>query len=66
MTVSGLSQINMARGGFDLKAVFLLCIAAIGAMSLPNLLDPMIRYDDYPALFAEGDLFWEKTLNEGR
>jgi len=25
----------------------------------------MIRYDDYPALFAEGDLFWEKTLNEG-
>lgn len=35
-------------------------------MSLPNILDPMIRYDDYPALFAEGDLFWEKTLNEGR
>lgn len=52
--------------GFGAGAVFWLCLAAIFGMSLPNLIDPMIRYDDYPALFAEGDLFWEKTLNEGR
>ena len=52
--------------GFGAGAVFWLCLAAIFGMSLPNLVDPMIRYDDYPALFAEGDLFWEKTLNEGR
>lgn len=26
----------------------------------------MIRWDDYPAYFAEPSLFWEKTLHEGR
>jgi hypothetical protein len=52
--------------GFGAGAVLWLCLGAIFAISLPNLIDPMIRYDDYPALFADGDLFWEKTLNEGR
>lgn len=52
--------------GFGAGAVLWLCLGAIVAISLPNLIDPMIRYDDYPALFADGDLFWEKTLNEGR
>lgn len=35
-------------------------------MALPNLLDPMIRYDDFPALFADPSGFWSKTLHEGR
>jgi hypothetical protein len=52
--------------GFGAGTVLWLCLAAIFAISLPNLIDPMIRYDDYPALFADGGLFWEKTLNEGR
>lgn len=47
-------------------ALFWLSIVAILAMSLPNLFDPMVRYDDYPALFAEPDGFWPKTLHEGR
>ena len=41
-------------------------ILAIFAISLPNLLDPFIRHDDYPALFAEPGWFWNKTLHEGR
>ncbi|MDX5403638.1 MAG: hypothetical protein LPK02_15840 [Rhodobacterales bacterium] len=41
-------------------------LAAVVAMSLPNMADPMIRHDDFPALLADGDLFWNKTLHEGR
>ncbi len=43
-------------------------MAALAAliMSLPNLADPMIRYDDYPAFFADAAAFWPKTLHEGR
>lgn len=41
-------------------------VAAVIAMSLPNLADPMIRHDDFPALLGDGDLFWNKTLHEGR
>ncbi|MBS1302063.1 hypothetical protein [Loktanella sp. SALINAS62] len=33
---------------------------------LPNLWDPMIRHDDYPALFGDAHIFWPKTLHEGR
>ena len=36
------------------------------AISLPNLADPMIRWDDYPAYFADPSGFWAKTLHEGR
>lgn len=35
-------------------------------IALPNLADPMIRHDDYPAFFADADMFWAKTLHEGR
>ena len=35
-------------------------------MSLPNVLDPMIRHDDFPAFFADPEPFWNKTLHEGR
>ena len=66
MTFAGSIEGKGWANGFGHGAVFWLCLVAIFGMSLPNLIDPMIRYDDYPALFAEGDLFWEKTLNEGR
>ena len=41
-------------------------VAAVLVMSLPNLADPFIRFDDYPALLAQPELFWGKTLHEGR
>ncbi|MBB95912.1 MAG: hypothetical protein CML68_15125 [Rhodobacteraceae bacterium] len=49
-----------------LKALFLLSLGAILIVSLGNLFDPIVRYDDYPALFAEPEGFWGKTLSEGR
>lgn len=36
------------------------------AVSVGNLADPIIRYDDYPALLAQPEGFWIKTLTEGR
>lgn len=44
--------------GVALLVAFVIC--------LPNLMDPMIRHDDYPALLGHADLFWHKTLHEGR
>lgn len=41
-------------------------LLAVCIMSLPNLLDPIVRHDDYPALFGEAHWFWGKTLHEGR
>ncbi|MEM7319364.1 MAG: hypothetical protein AAF408_10140, partial [Pseudomonadota bacterium] len=34
--------------------------------SFPQLADPFIRHDDYPALLAAPGGFYEKTLHEGR
>lgn len=46
--------------------VVAITVAAVLVMSLPNLADPFIRFDDYPALLAQPELFWGKTLHEGR
>lgn len=46
--------------------VIVITLVAACAISLPNLIDPFIRHDDYPALFAEAHWFWDKTLHEGR
>ena len=43
-----------------------LSLVAVLFVSLPNIADPMIRYDDYPALLADPAGFWAKTLHEGR
>lgn len=45
-----------------------LAVAVVGVVliSLPNLRDPMMRYDDFPALLADPSGFWAKTLHEGR
>lgn len=45
---------------------FLITLLASFIMSAPNLADPLIRWDDYPALFGDAELFWNKTLDEGR
>ena len=46
--------------------IFGLTLLAVLAVSIGNLVDPIVRYDDYPALFAEPEGFWWKTLAEGR
>lgn len=51
---------------FGLWPIILVALIGVLIISLPNLLDPMMRHDDYPALFAEPDWFWNKTLHEGR
>ncbi|WP_027257513.1 hypothetical protein [Leisingera aquimarina] len=43
-------------------AVFALMLLA----ALSQLHDPMIRHDDYPALLADPELFYSKSLTEGR
>lgn len=48
-----------------LKA-FWVSLLAIFVVSAPNLIDPFIRHDDYPALFGDAQMFWGKTLTEGR
>jgi len=32
----------------------------------PQMLDPMLRHDDFPALFAQAGIYYNKTLHEGR
>lgn len=46
--------------------VLVAAFLGVFAFSLPNLLDPIIRHDDYPAFFGDAEAFWEKTLHEGR
>lgn len=58
------SEQAVNRSGF--AQTFLVALIAVFAMSLPNLADPIIRWDDYPALFGDAAMFWNKTLHEGR
>lgn len=53
-------------GPFRIAPVLWLSLGFIFLVSRPNLIDPMIRHDDFPALLGYGDLFWHKTLHEGR
>ncbi len=55
-----------ARTDTGFASVLLLAVLVAFAFALPNLADPMIRYDDYPALLAQPEGFWAKTLHEGR
>ena len=50
----------------QLGPTLIITLIAIYAVSAMNLLDPMIRHDDYPAFFGDGAAFWNKTLHEGR
>ncbi|SLN72522.1 hypothetical protein ROJ8625_03845 [Roseivivax jejudonensis] len=59
-------HVAVATLGDRLVPVFAATLLGVFAMSLPNLADPMIRHDDYPAFFGDADAFWNKTLHEGR
>ncbi len=67
MTMGGT---DMAQTGaperFSIGPVLWISLAFIFVISLPNLIDPMIRHDDFPALLGYGDAFYHKTLHEGR
>ena len=56
--------LKIKSSGFPITFLVTLVVTLI--MSGTNLLDPMIRWDDYPALFGQEELFWSKTLHEGR
>ncbi len=47
-------------------ATFGLVVLVLALASLPNLLDPMVRHDDFPALLADPAGYYVKTLHEGR
>ena len=61
---------NMGASGktysLQLGPTLVVVLVAVAVMSALNLTDPMIRHDDYPALFADAPAFWNKTLHEGR
>ncbi|WP_371225200.1 hypothetical protein [Roseovarius sp. 2305UL8-3] len=44
----------------------IIALLATLVVSAPNVLDPMIRYDDYPAYFADPTEYFSKTKEEGR
>jgi len=44
----------------------MLTLVAVLVISAPNLIDPMIRFDDFPALFGDAESYWHKTKDEGR
>lgn len=46
--------------------IILMTLLAVFVISAPNLIDPMIRFDDYPAFFADPTGYWVKTKDEGR
>lgn len=46
--------------------IILVTLLAVFVISAPNLIDPMIRFDDYPAFFADPTGYWVKTKDEGR
>ncbi len=68
MTAAMTTNIGAAQDSKTLQLfpTFLVALIAVTIMSAMNLADPMIRHDDYPALFADAPLFWNKTLHEGR
>ena len=68
MTAAMSTNIGTAQSSRSLQLwpTFLVALIAVMIMSAMNLTDPMIRHDDYPALFADAPMFWNKTLHEGR
>lgn len=55
-----------ARRDISLWPTLLATLVGLLVISAPNLIDPMLRFDDYPALFADPSGFWHKTKDEGR
>ncbi|MEM9499461.1 MAG: hypothetical protein AAGA28_16160 [Pseudomonadota bacterium] len=57
---------TQARRQTSFLIVFGIAVLAALLCASPNLADPMMRFDDFPAYFPEPKYFWLKTLNEGR
>lgn len=68
MTAAMATNIGSGRKTHALKLGPTLTVVLVAAlvMSAQNLLDPMMRHDDYPAFFGDAPAFWNKTLHEGR
>lgn len=50
----------------QLLLVILATYVVMMAVSLPQLIDPLVRHDDFPALLADPSGYYVKTLHEGR
>ncbi|MFW8633658.1 hypothetical protein [Cribrihabitans pelagius] len=50
----------------QLPALVLAVLAGLLLTALFQVFDPLVRHDDYPALWADPALFYSKTLTEGR
>ncbi|TNJ44385.1 hypothetical protein [Phaeobacter sp. B1627] len=50
----------------DLLRLILLCFAGILLASAPQIMDPLLRHDDFQALFNDARGYYPKTLSEGR
>ncbi|WP_435659763.1 hypothetical protein [Leisingera caerulea] len=62
-----LPQATRAAGNLPaFLAASAVAIPVLLAVSAGNIADPIVRYDDYPALLAQPEGFWQKTLTEGR
>lgn len=56
-------KIDMARTLFIVTAI---TYAVLLFINWPQISDPFIRHDDYPAYFGQEWAYYEKTLSEGR
>ncbi|MFW8594217.1 hypothetical protein [Cribrihabitans neustonicus] len=66
-----LAQTDAAAGAAQhrsgqLPALVVAVLAGLLLTALFQLPDPLVRHDDYPALWADPALFYSKTLTEGR
>lgn len=67
--MTAVSDVQAGPDIWDRRPVLVVCIityAALMLASFANLIDPMIRQDDFPALMSDPSGFYVKTLYEGR
>ena len=58
-----------AQPRLALPSLAWLMLGVLAALMLPSVTmmwDPLVRHDDYPALLGVPELFYDKTLSEGR
>ncbi|OIQ32792.1 MAG: hypothetical protein BM562_03320 [Alphaproteobacteria bacterium MedPE-SWcel] len=65
-TATKRAQPQQNRPWRDLWSVIGLCFAGILLASAPQVMDPLLRHDDFQALFNDADGYYPKTLSEGR
>jgi hypothetical protein len=62
----GVGRVSASVASHHLWPTLRVTLVALLVIASPNLIDPMIRFDDYPALFADPAGYWHKTKDEGR